>query len=561
MSSTLISRSLDLLKRYVLLFIAVLLSGLFASAAALHNPWWGLGLVLTLPMALVGIYDSLQRRWTLTRNYPIAARLRWLFYDLRPYLRAYIVEGDLEGKPFSLEARNLVYARARGETSTIPFGTERDTDSYQYEWLSHSMMPAEAPERHPRVTVGDEQCSRPYDASILNISAMSFGSLSAHAIQALNKGAELGGFYHDTGEGGISPYHRAHNGDLVWEIGSGYFGCRNQRGQFEPELFAESASLDQVKMVEIKLSQGAKPGHGGMLPGAKVTEEIARVRKIPAHEDCISPRAHSAFSTPVEMLEFAAELRDLSGGKPVGIKLCVGQIHEVLAVMKAMLKTGIHLDYIVVDGGEGGTGAAPLELSDYVGMPLTEGLITVRNALVGTGLRDKIRLAASGKVYSAAGLARNLAIGADWCNAARAFMFSIGCIQARRCHLGTCPTGIATQDPGRQRGLVVDVQGERAARFHRSTLEALSDIVGAAGLTHPRDLEPHHLVHRIGATEAKLIDRVYRFLPRNALLDAPEETHFAAWWRAADPDSFAPRIDLVPVRAREESEPEYTTSQ
>ncbi|MCP5345369.1 MAG: FMN-binding glutamate synthase family protein [Pseudomonadales bacterium] len=543
---------LDTLKRSVLLILAAVFSLLFGFLL-LYSPWWLIGLAISLPLLVLGIYDYTQKRWTLTRNYPIAARLRWLFYDLHPYLRAYIVEDDLEGKPFSLEARRLVHARARGQTDTHPFGTERDTDSDEYKWLSHSIAPCENPDQAPRIRIGGPQCSAPYDASIFNISAMSFGSLSAHAVEALNLGAKLGNFYHDTGEGGISPYHRKHGGDLVWEIGSGYFGCRTPEGKFDPALFRENACSDQVRMTEIKLSQGAKPGHGGLLPAAKVSEEIARIRLVPAHQDCLSPRGHSAFSTPVQLLEFAARMRELSGGKPIGIKLCVGQVHEVLAIMKAMLKTGIYLDYIVVDGGEGGTGAAPLELSNHVGMPLTEGLITVRNALVGTGLRDKVKLAASGKVYSAAGLAHNLAIGADWCNAARAFMFSIGCIQAQRCHLGTCPTGITTQDPGRQRGLVVDIQADRAARFHERTLAALSDIVAAAGLTHPRDLQPHHLIHRIGATRASAIDRIYNFIPDKALLDAPEETHYADWWKAADPDSFKPQIDLVAARAVGES--------
>ena len=517
-------------------------------ALSLVSAWWLLGLMITLPTIALGVYDALQTRWTLTRNYPVAARIRWLFYDLRPYLRAYIVEGDLEGKPYSFEARNLVYSRARGETDTHPFGTELDTSADEYEWLTHSIVPSKAPEQDSRVEIGGPQCNRVYSASVLNISAMSFGALSANAIEALNKGAKLGGFYHDTGEGGISPYHLKHGGDLVWELGSGYFGCRDDAGHFDPHLFADNAQRDAVKMTEIKLSQGAKPGHGGLLPGAKVTPEIAETRKVPAGQDCLSPRAHSAFSTPVGMLEFAARMRDLSGGKPVGIKLCVGQIHEVMAIMKAMIKTGILIDFIVVDGAEGGTGAAPLELSNHVGMPLTEGLVIVRNALVGAGLRDKVKLAASGKVFSAAGLARNFAIGADWCNAARAFMFSIGCIQAQRCHLGTCPTGITTQDPGRQRGLVVDVQAARAARFHRKTLEALSDIVAAIGLEHPRDIEPHHLIHRIGSTDARAFDRIYKFLGENTLIDAPEDTPYAAWWRAATPDSFRPAADIAALR-------------
>ncbi len=527
------------LKRALVPLGAILASLLFV-ALAFVSLWWLAGLVVTVPVVALGAYDALQTRWTLTRNYPVAARIRWLFYDLRPYLRAYVIEGDLEGKPYSVEARNLVYARARGEIDVHPFGTELDTDSDEYEWLSHSIEPSDFAERHSRITIGGEQCSKAYSASVLNISAMSFGALSANAIEALNLAARDGGFYHDTGEGGISPYHLKHGGDLVWEIGSGYFGCRNSDGTFDEGLFAENATRDVVKMTEIKLSQGAKPGHGGVLPGRKVTAEIAQARKVRAGEDCVSPRAHSAFSTPVEMLEFAASMRELSGGKPVGIKLCVGQIHEVLAIMKAMIKSGILVDFIVVDGGEGGTGAAPLELSNHVGMPLTEGLITVRNALVGTGLRDKVKLAASGKVFSAAGLARNFAIGADWCNAARAFMFSIGCIQAQRCHTDTCPTGITTQDPRRQRGLVPEVHAARAARFHAKTLEALSVIVAAAGLDHPRDLMPHHLVHRVGSASARRIDHIYPFLAKNALIDAPDETPYAEWWHAADPDSFRP---------------------
>lgn len=539
----------DSIKRTILLFVTAFLTIVFVLLSFL-SLWWLIAAAIFGLLLGVGVYDRYQKHWTLTRNYPIAARIRWLFYDLRPYLRSYIVEGDLEGKPYHLEARNLVHFRAENKTDTQPFGTERNTNSDEYEWLSHSIIPTAEIDEKPRIVIGNEQCKQPYSASIFNISAMSFGALSAKAVEALNKGAKLGDFYHDTGEGGISPYHLKHGGDLVWEIGSGYFGCRDEKGKFEPELFAECAQLPQVKMTELKLSQGAKPGHGGLLPGAKVTPEIAKVRKIPEYQDCVSPRGHSAFSTPIELLEFSAKMRELSGGKPVGIKLCVGQIHEVFALMKAMLKTGIYLDYIVVDGGEGGTGAAPVELSNFVGMPLTEGLITVRNALVGTGLRSKVKIAAAGKVYSGSGLAHNLALGADWCNAARAFMFSIGCIQAQRCHLGTCPTGITTQDPGRQRGLVVDVQAERAARYHEKTVYALSDIVASAGLLHPEELQPHHLVHRIGSTDAKLFDSIYRFLPENALVDAPEDTHYADWWRAASAESFRAQIDLVAARAK-----------
>lgn len=532
------------LKRAVIPLAALVASILFLVLSVAAGGWWLIGLLISLSVVALGLYDITQRRWTITRNYPVAARIRWLFLDLRPFLRAYVVEGDEEGKPYSYEARRLVYARADGTSDVHPFGTELDVDSSEYAWLTHSIAPAKEPETRPRVTVGTNQSSEPYSASVFNISAMSFGALSAAAIEALNMGAANGDFYHDTGEGGISPYHRKHGGDLVWEVGTGYFGCRDDEGRFDPELFREQASNPQVRMTEIKLSQGAKPGHGGLLPGAKVTEEIARTRKVPAGEDCLSPSGHSAFNTPIELLEFAAQMRELSGGKPVGIKLCVGHVHEVMALMKAMRETGILLDFIVVDGAEGGTGAAPLELSNHVGMPLQEGLVVVRNALVGAGLRDKIRLAASGKIYSASGLAECLAIGADWCNAARAFMFSIGCIQAQRCHTGTCPTGITTQDPKRQHGLIVDVQAERAAAFHARTLDALADIVAASGLSHPGDLQPHHLYHRISAKESLPIDRIWHFLGENALLDAPDDTPYAHWWRAARADSFKPAIEL-----------------
>lgn len=544
---------LGFMVRAQLFIAAILFTALFVILGMNLHPGWLIGLVISVPLLLLGLYDSFQEQLTLTRNYPVAAHIRWLFFDLRPYLRQYIVEGDLEGKPYSIEARNLVYARARGTSEAHPFGTELDVNAEGYSWINHSIKPAEKPDKSPRTLIGTDQCRRPYSASLLNVSAMSFGSLSANAIRALNLGAKTGGYFHDTGEGGLSRYHLEHGGDVVWEIGSGYFGCRKEDGSFDPDLFTEGAQRDEVKMTEIKLSQGAKPGHGGMLPGAKVTQEIAETRKVPAHQDCLSPRGHSAFSTPCEMLEFAASMRDMSGGKPVGLKLCVGQIHEVFAIMKAIRKTGILPDFIVVDGAEGGTGAAPLELSNHVGMPLREGLILMRNALVGTGLKKHIRLGASGKVFSGAGMAENLAIGADWCNAARAFLFSIGCIQAQRCHTGTCPTGITTQDPIRQRGLVVDTQSKHAARFHEKTLEALADIVAAAGLEHPRDLRPHHLSMRGDAIKAGSIDALDSFIDENQLIDAPDETIYARHWEAADPDSFSARSEIPHAPAKQKS--------
>lgn len=538
------------LSRYYVFALVILSNILLLTAGFVYSKAFFLGLVLFAPLLLLGIYDLIQSEWTVARNYPISGHLRRFFYWLRPYLRSYIVEDDLTGTPFPYHARNLVHSRARGEKDTQPFGTEYGTDDSNYHWISHSVSPEENPDLSPRVLIGNEQCKHPYSASVLNISAMSFGALSARAIEALNHGAKKGGFYHDTGEGGISPYHLKHGGDLVWELGSGYFGARDDKGHFDAELFKEQASHDSVKMTEIKLSQGAKPGHGGMLPASKVTEEIANVRKVPAHEDCLSPRGHTAFSTPIEMMEFAAKMRDLSGGKPVGLKLCIGKPHEVFAIIKAILKTGIKPDFIVVDGGEGGTGAAPAELSDWVGMPLMDGLIMMRNALVGAGLKPSIRLGASGKVYSGMGLAHNLALGADWCNAARAFMFSVGCIQSQRCHLGTCPTGVATQDPLRQMALDPKVQSERAYRFHEKTLKSLSEITAAAGYKHPKDLKPHDLMHRMGPEKAVPFDAIHTFLPEGILLDAPEESIYADWWKAAQAESFQPAIPLETYRAQ-----------
>ena len=498
-------------------------------------------LILFAPLLLVALIDIFQTRHTLRRTYPVSARIRWFFEWLRPFLRSYIVESDLEGRPFNHDERGLIYARAKGDISTHPFGTELDVYSDEYEWLAHSMKPSEGAEKYTRVTVGTDQCARPYKAARLNISAMSFGSLGANAIEALNLGAKIGGFYHDTGEGGLSPYHLKHGGDVVWEVGSGYFGCRDKHGNFDPGHFRERAALDAVVMTEIKLSQGAKPGHGGMLPGAKVTAEIARTRDVPEGEDCISPACHSAFSTPRELIEFAAKMRELSGGKPVGIKLCVGYPHELFAVVKAMVETGILVDFIVIDGAEGGTGAAPTELSDRVGMPLREGLILARNALVGTNLKGKVKLVASGKVNSGASIAMNAALGADWCNAARAFMFSLGCVQSMRCHTDSCPTGIATQSPARQRGLVIPDKAERVARFQKATLDALHDIVVAAGLNSPDEFTPDGLRQRVNAAEMRSIDEVYAFVEPGELLAGARDPRLANWWRMADPDSFARR--------------------
>ena len=535
---------LSMLQRLIVPLFILALTLLFLLAPDSFS-WLRWGLVVTVPLLAVALWDMVQSRHTLRRNYPLLARARWLFEDLRPYLRAYIVEGDLEGRPFSHSARALVYQRSKDTISSHPFGTELDVYSDEYEWLSHSIVPSIGLPDHFRVDIGGPQCAQPYSASVLNISAMSYGSLGDRAIEALNLGAQMGGFYHDTGEGSFSKYHAKHGGDIVWQIASGYFGCRDGWGQFDPDKFAATAQNDQIKMIELKLSQGAKPGHGGVLPGQKVTVEIAATRGIPVGEDCISPAGHSAFKTPREMLEFVAKLRQLSGGKPVGIKLCVGQPHEIFAIMKAMLASEILLDYIVVDGAEGGTGAAPVEFSNRVGMPMREGVILVNNALVGCGLKDRIRIGAAGKVYSASGLAMNAAVGADWSNAGRAFMFSLGCVQSLRCHVGTCPTGIATHDPSRQRGLVIGDKAKRVAEFHKQTVASLTEIVAAMGLEHPGEIRPHHLHERTNATESNSIDHIYPFLKEGVLLTAPEDTPYANYWAAADADSFTAQSRLT----------------
>jgi glutamate synthase domain-containing protein 2 len=530
-------------RRNLVLWIGLVLAGAgLGGLAAGGARVWLLAVVPGLAALVFAVVDLTQTEHSLRRNFPGAARARWFFESLRPFARSYLVEGDLDGRPFSHEERDLVYARAHGSADAHPFGTELDVYSGEYEWLAHSMLPNPDADAAMRVSVGSSQCAQPYSASRLNVSAMSFGALGGRAIEALNLGAKLAGCYHDTGEGSMSPYHLKHGGDVVWQVASGYFGCRDRQGHFDPALFAEHAAHPSVKMIEIKLSQGAKPGHGGVLPAAKVTPEIAATRGVPLGQDCVSPARHSAFGTPVELMEFAARLRELSGGKPIGLKLCVGNPHEVFALSKAMLKTGIRLDFMVIDGGEGGTGAAPEELSDSVGMPLREGLIIARNALVGAGLKGEVRLAASGKVTSGAGVAINAALGADWCNAARAFMFSIGCIQSRKCHTDTCPTGIATQSPARQRGLVVDEKAARVARFHGATMRALHEIIVSTGLDSPSDLRPFHLRKRINVAEMRQIDEIHPFVQPGELLSGTGHPLLARWWSAASADTFR-RVD------------------
>ena len=511
--------------------------------AAIYLPrstWFWFVLLLACALTLLGLYDLAQRSHAVRRNYPIIGNLRWLFESIRPEIRQYLIEGDNDQAPFSRSQRSLVYARSKNEGSELAFGTLLDVYDNGYEFMAHSTRPA--PPADPatfRIPIGGQGCEKPYSASIFNISAMSFGSLSANAILALNKGARLGGFAHDTGEGSISRYHREHGGDLIWELGSGYFGCRTADGNFDPARFRDKASSEQVRMIELKLSQGAKPGHGGILPSAKVTAEISAARGVPMGEDCISPARHRAFSTPLEMMEFIAKLRTLSGGKPVGFKLCLGHPWEFMGIVKAMRETGIAPDFIVVDGAEGGTGASPLEFSNHIGVPLREGLLFVHNTLVGASLRDRIRVGAAGKVVSAFDIASLLALGADWTNSGRGFMFAIGCIQSLSCNTNTCPTGVATQDPLRQRALVVEDKAQRVCNFHRNTLRALSEMIAAAGLEHPSQVRPHHLVRRVSDAEVRLFSQLHVFLEPGELLDGKSNRDFYSQaWQLARADSF-----------------------
>ncbi|QBJ97688.1 FMN-binding glutamate synthase family protein [Rhodococcus sp. ABRD24] len=512
--------------------------GLATAAAALDgSPWW---LVVALPvlvLALTGTYDRLQRGHNVLRNYPVLGHARFLFERIRPEIQQYFIESSTDGTPFDRETRSLVYRRAKGDPDDEPFGTERDVHAVGYEFMTHSLRARTAPESIPRVRLGGPDCARPYDIALLNVSAMSFGALSANAIEALNAGAARGGFAHDTGEGSISRHHRKHGGDLIWEIGSGYFGCRTPVGQFDPDQFAAKAADDQVKAISIKLSQGAKPGLGGVLPGKKVTAEIAEARGVPIGQTVISPPAHTAFGTPSELVDFVVRLRTLSGGKPVGFKLCIGSRVEFLAICKAMLERGVTPDFVIVDGAEGGTGAAPVEFEDNMGMPLTEGLMLVHNALVGVGLRDRIKIGASGKVASGSDVVKRIIQGADFTLAARAMMFAVGCIQAQACHTNRCPVGIATQDPARAQALDVPDKTARVHRFQKATVASAQQMIASMGLDSFEELEPSMLHRRIDGVTTRTYAELYDWLEPKELLDHPR----GSWrhdWRAADPARF-----------------------
>jgi glutamate synthase domain-containing protein 2 len=531
--------------RFIVLTICAVVTALLLGIGLFdHNPK-ALGVVI-VPLlifgglTLLGIRDLVQKGHAVLRNYPISAHMRFLLEEIRPEMRQYFFESEKDGMPFSRDTRAVVYQRAKMVLDKRPFGTQEDVYRQGYEWMHHSVAPKTNANEKFRISIGGPDCARPYSASVFNISAMSFGALSPNAVRSLNAGAKKGGFAHDTGEGGFSPYHAEMGGDIIWEIGSGYFGCRHRDGTFNPDEFARVSANDQIKMVELKISQGAKPGHGGVLPAAKVSEEISKIRGVAMGEDCISPACHRAFSTPIQMMQFVGEMRKLSGGKPAGFKLCIGHPWEFLAICKAMLETKIYPDFIVIDGNEVGTGAAPLEFMDHLGMPMREGVNFAHNALVGIGARDRIRVGASGKIATAFDMARAMALGADWCNSARGFMFSLGCIQSLSCHTDRCPTGVATQDPSRNRALYVPHKIDRVYNYHHSTLHALAELLAAAGLEHPQDLRAIHFSQRTSTTEVCSFAQLYPALRSGELLDGTSDPRYAEAWRMARADSFQP---------------------
>ena len=523
-------------------FVLVSLTLLAAATwLAAHDPddlWILAGVV---PLVLLGVYDMAQTRHAIWRNYPVVGHLRWLMEWLRPYVRQYFIESDTDGMPINRMFRSIVYQRAKNARDTLPYGTRVDTYRDGYEWMAHSLGAIEVTEVDPdlRVMIGGPQCRHPYRASIFNISALSFGALSPNAIRALNAGARLRGFAHNTGEGGISPYH-LEGGDLVWQIGTGYFGCRDRHGRFDPVRFRDQARLPAVKMIDLKLSQGAKPGHGGILPAAKNTPEVARIRGVPPGIEIVSPATHHTFDSPLGLLEFLARLRELADGKPVGFKLAIGEKHEFVAICKAMVESGIYPDFVTVDGGEGGSGAAPLEYSNSVGMPLREALAFVVDCLVGYGLKRHVRVIASGKILSAFHLIKNLALGADACNSARGMMLALGCVHSLSCNTNRCPTGVATQNPALYRGLVVADKARRVANYHAKTMHAVADLLTSAGLRHPCELTRHHIYRRIDQAHIRRYDEIFPPLPEGCLREGQVPPHLAQAVARARPDSFLP---------------------
>ncbi|MDO6533894.1 MULTISPECIES: FMN-binding glutamate synthase family protein [Alteromonas] len=530
------------------LFIFNLLVGFYW-----HPAWWFL--LLTVLLLVLAIFDTVQNKHAILKNFPLIGRTRWTVESLRPFIQQYVLESDTGGTPISRMFRSIVYQRAKDSRETIPFGTQLNTYDDGYEWIGHSLSARDIDEMNhdPRVTIGGKDCKQPYHASILNISAMSFGSLSKNAILALNKGAKKGNFFHNTGEGGLTPYHEENGGDIVWQIGTGYFGCRTKDGKFDADLFKEKACLPQVKMIEIKLSQGAKPGHGGILPAYKNTPEIAKIRGVEPGTQVDSPPRHSAFSTPLEMIDYIQKLRDLSGGKPIGIKLALGRKSEFIAMCKAMVETGITPDFITVDGGEGGTGAAPLEYTNSIGFPLREALAFVDDCLIGFDLRKEIKIIASGKIISAFQLVKNLSLGADICNSARGMMLALGCVQSLSCNTNKCPTGVATQDPKLAKGLDVTDKSERVYRFHKKTLHALMDMLSSTGHVSTTELNRTHIFRRINQASIARYDEIFPLVKTGTLLgdDIPER--FKLHVKEANSDSFMPCSLLAEIEEETKS--------
>lgn len=498
----------------------------FALAFLMDRNWYVVFAIL-LVLTVMGYIDMFQKKHTIRRTYPLFGRLRYVMEDLRPKVYQYFVESDTDGHPINRVDRSTIYQRAKKETDTIPFGTQMDVYSEGYEWMCHSIAPKafDTLNHNPRVVIGNKDCKQPYSASILNVSAMSYGALSANAVEAMNAGAKIGGFAQNTGEGGISSYHLKQGGDLIWQVGTGYFGCRDEEGRFSPDLFAEKAQNPNVKMIELKISQGAKPGHGGILPASKNTEEIAKIRHIQPHTLVASAPYHSAFDTPLEMVHFIQKLRDLSGGKPVGFKLCIGHKSEFIAICKAMVHLNIYPDFITVDGGEGGTGAAPQEFSNYVGAPLLDGLDFVHNILSGLGIREHIKIGASGKIITGFHIARAMALGADFCYSARAMMIAIGCIQALLCNTNRCPTGITTQDPKLTVGLVVEDKKVRLANYHEATIKNFVELLGASGLDEMKNITRSHIYRRISLNEMLTYEEIFPSFESGAMRegDIPEK--------------------------------------
>ncbi len=530
------------------LIIALLIALVIITLSIIFNLNYLWLFVLVGPIIFLGLIDVFQKTHALKRNFPLLGRTRYMAEWLRPKVYQYFVEPDTEGKPFSRLNRNVVYQRAKKVNDTTPFGTQLEVYNEGYEWMNHSIAALDGHDldQDPRVLIGGKDCTQPYSASILNVSAMSFGSLSKNAIEALNGGAEMGNFAHNTGEGGISPYHKKHGGDLIYQIGTGYFGCRTDDGNFDAELYSKETLADNVKMIEIKLSQGAKPGHGGILPAKKATPEIAKIRNIKPYEAVLSPPFHKAFNTPVGLLQFIKKCRDLSGGKPVGFKLCVGHKSEFLAICKAMVETGIRPDFISVDGGEGGTGAAPIEFSNSVGVPSREGLTFVYNALVGFNLKKEITIISSGKILTGFDIFKAISLGADITYSARAMMMAVGCIQALECNHNTCPTGVATQDPELNKGLVVSDKKIRVANYHRETVKAFVELMAASGIDNPDKINRNHVYQRVEQHLSRSFSQTYPYIPEGCLLNAESTPRkWKKYMAQADPHSFAPKFEEV----------------